>query len=110
MDKKSNGTNFDLGSLTFNSKSDNSVSPASSSTWFPNFDNEACHHIDWALCTVIPSRQGSNRHRYLCDLGSRSMEFFGDKSDTRGLGNCVQETCRVEAFAEVYYVGQRTGR
>lgn len=110
INEKSKGNDFVLGSIAFQSNSDNKVSTASTLTLYPQIENEISHHIDWALCTVDPSRQGANRHRYLFDLDNRSVEFFGDSIDTRGLGKCVQNTCRVEPSAEVHYVGQRTGR
>jgi hypothetical protein len=110
VNEKSKGNDFILGSIAFQSNSDSKVSTASTAILYPGLENEVRHHIDWALCTVDPSRQGANRHRYLFDLDNRPVGLFGDSIDTRGLGKCVRNTCHVKPSAEVHYVGQRTGR
>ena len=110
INEKSKENDFVLGSIAFQSNSDNKVSTASTAILYPGLENEVRHYIDWALCTVDPSRQGANRHRYLFDLDNRPVDLFGDSIDTRGLGKRVQNTCRVKPSAEVHYVGQRTGR
>jgi hypothetical protein len=97
---------FRLGSLAYQSTApSNSDRPLLSCP-----EQRYGHHMDWALCSVLPQRAGANRHRYQYDHEERAVDFYAGDTDTFGAGQPFLETCVVEANTKVHFVGQATGR
>jgi hypothetical protein len=97
---------FTLGSLAYQS-----TTPTNSGRPLYSFPEQTFpHHMDWALCSVLPERAGTNRHRYHYDPEERAVDFYTGDTDTFGAGQPFFDTCGVEPNTMVHFVGQATGR
>jgi hypothetical protein len=97
---------FTLGSLAYKSTTpSNSDHPLYSVP-----EQKFPHHMDWALCSVLPDRAGNNRHRYHYDPDARVVDFYHGDTDTFGAGQPFFDTCGIKPNAKVHFVGQATGR
>ena len=72
-------------------------------------DTEIRHLMDWALYSVS-NRAGVNRIRHEIDPDERMVDYYAGDTENLGAGEPCQRTCNVEPNAEVYYVGQTSGR
>jgi len=68
------------------------------------------HLLDWALCSVIESRKGSNNHRYGYGAANGEVDFFAEHADTCGAGVPIMETAVIKPGDKVHFVGHTTGR
>jgi hypothetical protein len=97
---------FRLGSLAYQS-----TAPSNSDRPLLSLPEQRFgHHMDWALCSVLPQRAGTNRHRYQYDCEEGAVDFYTGETDTFGAGQLFLDTCGVEANTKVHFVGQATGR
>jgi hypothetical protein len=96
---------FRLGSLAYQS-----TTPSNSERHLFSLPEQRFgHHMDWALCSVLPERAGTNRHRYQYDHEERAVDFYTGDTDNFGAGQPFLDTCDVEANTRVHFVGQATG-
>jgi hypothetical protein len=50
------------------------------------------HRSDWALCSVVSQRTGTNRHRYYYDPGDGIVDFYVGDIETIGAGEPFMDT------------------
>jgi hypothetical protein len=97
---------FRLGALAYQS-----TTPCTSDRPLFSFPGQRFgHHMDWALCSVLPQRTGTNRPRYKYNCEERVVDFYTGDTDTFGAGQPILDTCVVEGNTKVHFVGQATGR
>lgn len=97
---------FRLGSLAYQS-----TTPSTSNRpLFSLPEQKFGHHMDWALCSVLPQRTGINRERYEYNWEERAVDFYTGDTDAFGAGQPILDTCVVEGNTKVHFIGQATGR